>query len=529
MAARRTVALSALAALALACAQKPGSASPLDRMIEVTPAQERQMGAQLDRAVRENLTLIDDPLVLATVNDIGQSLVRQVEPQPFVYRFRVVVDPSLNAFAGPAGYIYFHTGLILAAGSLDELAGVMAHEIAHAKRSHVARSIEKATIPDLLAKVLGVGVAVAADEPGALLAAEGVSQSLQLAYSRELEAEADEVGVAFLVRAGYDPMGMATFFERLAAQRQPELGFEVPPYLESHPRVEARLDAAVARARSTTVPGHVDPELRAEFADLEVRLVRVLDSGRTTLPAGHPPPNVKVSGAALAEAERQAQAGQLEAAVATLLAGEREEPNDPRLPFRRGEWLRELGRRPEAIDAWRRALALDPEVALTYFQIGRAYKELGDRVNAVFYLEQAERRFEPGKTGQLRAERMIRFLTLPVFAEAGFADGDRSGGADTPAGHSREEFPLGATAVSWWARVEPEWTERRREIELIWTDPTGRLAQRGPVKRLRSAHVTAALSPAAEQPGIWQAEAQLDDESLGRWTFRVVPAAEPSR
>ena len=131
----------------------------------------------------------------------------------------MVVDPTLNAFAGPAGYIYFHTGLILAAGSLDELAGVMAHEIAHAKRSHVARSIEKATIPDLLAKLLGVGVAVAADEPGALIAAEGVSQSLQLAYSRELEAEADEVGVAFLVRAGYDPMGMATL---LRAPRRAE-------------------------------------------------------------------------------------------------------------------------------------------------------------------------------------------------------------------------------------------------------------------------------------------------------------------
>jgi predicted Zn-dependent protease len=524
MAARRQRTLSAALAVLLACAQDGRSATPFERLVEVTPAQERQMGAQLDRAVRESLRLIDDPLVLATVNEIGQSLVRHVEPQPFVYRFRVVVDPSLNAFAGPAGYIFFHTGLILAAGSLDELAGVMAHEIAHAKRSHVARSIEKATVPDLLAKILGVGVAVAADEPGALIAAEGVSQSLQLAYTRELEAEADEVGVAFLVRAGYDPMGMATFFERLAAQKQPELGFEVPPYLDSHPRVEARLDAAVARARSTTVPGHVDPHLRAAFAELQVRLARVLDSGRTTLPAGHPAPNTKKSGAALAQAERQARNDELEAAVATLAAAEREEPYDARLPFRRGEWLRELGRRPEAIDAWRRALVLDPEVALTYFQIGRAYKELGDRVSAVFYLEQAERRFEPGKSGQIRAERMIRFLTLPVVAAAGFADGVRTPGADTPAGRSREEFAPGA-AVSWWARVEPEWLERRREIELVWTDPSGREQQRGPVKGIRGAHVVSTLEGEANAPGIWTAEASLEDEMLGRWTFRVVPPA----
>jgi hypothetical protein len=398
----------------------------------------------------------------------------------------------------------------------------MAHEIAHAKRSHVARSIEKATVPDLLAKILGVGVAVAAEEPGALIAAEGVSRSLQLAYSREFEAEADEVAVAFLVRAGYDPMGMATFFERLAAEKQPELGFEVPPYLLSHPRVEARVDAAVERARTTTVPGRIDPHLRASFSELQVRLTQVLDSGRTTLPSGHAVPDPKKSGAALARAEAQAREGELEAAVATLVAGEREEPNDPRLPFRRGEWLRELGRRPEAIEAWRRALVLDPEVALTYFQIGRAYKELGDRVNAVFYLEQAERRFEPGKTGQLRAERMIRFLTLPVFVQAGFADGERTPGADMPVGRAREEFARG-TEVSWWARVEPEWIERRREIELVWTDPGGHQAQRERVRSSRGAQVSSTLSSAADTPGIWSAEARLDDETLGRWTFRVVP------
>ena len=177
------------------------------------------------------------------------------------------------------------------------------------------------------------------------------------------------------------------------------------------------------RARTTTVSGTLDPHLATAFSELQVRLARVLDSGRTTLPAGHPAPDPQVSGAALAAAERQTAAGELEQAVATLDAGELAEPNDPRLPFRRGELLHQLGRSPEAIDAWRRALVLDPEVALTYFQIGRTYKELGDRVNAVFYLEQAERRFEPGKRGQVRSERMIQLLTLPMFAEAGFSDG----------------------------------------------------------------------------------------------------------
>jgi len=530
MAAGRRLALSAAAVAAvaaLACAQPHGgpTSSPLQRLVEVSPAQEREMGARLDLWVHENLKLVDDPFVLASMNDLGQSLVRRVEPQPFVYRFRVVIDPTLNAFAGPAGYIYFHSGLILAAGSVDELAGVMAHEIAHAKRSHVARSIEKATIPDLLAKLLGVGVAVAADAPEALIAAEGVSASLQLAYSRELEAEADEVGATFLVRAGFDPMGMATFFERLAAQKQPDLGFEIPPYLQSHPLVEARLDAAVERARHTTVPGKADPRLRATFPVLQVQLARLLDSGRTTLPSPHPAPDVRVSGAALAAAEERARAGDLASAVTLLTDAEAREPNDARLPFRRGEWLRELGRPEEAIAAWRRALVLDPQVALTYFQIGRTYQRLGDRVNAVFYLEQAARRFEPRGSGRLKAERLIRLLTHPVIAEAGFADGAETDGADTPAGRSREEFALGTREVAWWARVEPEWMERREEIEVIWTDPTGRVVQREMAEPIRRPYARAALRLDGERPGIWHVEARLDEETIDRRTFRVVPGS----
>lgn len=523
MAARRRLALSALAAFGLACAQGADSTNPLQRLIEVTPAQERAMGAQLDSWVQENLLLVDDPMVLALMNDLGQSLVRRVEPQPFVYRFRVVVDPTLNAFAGPAGYIYFHTGLILTAGSVDELAGVMAHEIAHAKRSHVARSIENATVPNLLAKLVGMGVAVAAEAPEALIVAEGISASLQLAYTRELEAEADEVGMAFLVRAGFDPMGMAVFFERLGAEKTPDLGFEIPPYLRSHPQVAARMDAAVERARNTTVAGQADPNLRASFPWLQVRLARVLDSGRTTLPDDHPKPDATLSGPALAQADEQATGGQLDAAITTLEEAEAREPNDARLPFRRGELLNRLGDREAAIGAWRRALALDPQVALTYYQIGRAYQELGDRVNAVFYLEQAARRFEPGGTGQERAERLVRVLTHPVVAEAGTADGASGSGSDTPAGLAREIFPRDAPQITWWARLEPEWSERRGDVRVRWIDPTGHVVQESKAEPLSRSALASELELATRRPGIWQVEAYLDTARIDRRTFRVEP------
>ena len=454
-------------ALASACACAGGRQQrppPCERFVEVTPAQERADGRAARRArCASSLPLIDDPLVLGYVNDIGQSLVRQLEPQPFVYRFRVVVDSTLNAFAGPAGYVYFHTGLILAAGSLDELAGVMAHEIAHAKRSHV-RALDRAGHDPRPAREGRSASAwrSAADEPGALIAAEGVSQSLQLAYSREFEAEADEVGVAFLVRAGYDPMGMATLLRAPGRGGAPAGARLRGAALSLEP---SRVEVAPRRRRGARAQHHgAGPRRPAPARGLprarRCASTRVLDSGRTTLSAGHPAPD-PTSERRGARAGRAAGARPASSRTPSrpLVAGEREEPNDPRLPFRRGEWLRELGRRPEAIAAWQRALVLDPEVALTYFQIGRAYKELGDRDDAVFYLEQAERRFEPGKTGQLRAERMVRVLTLPVFAAAGFADGERSAGADTPGGplarRVRGRHPHGELVGARRARVAP--------------------------------------------------------------------------
>jgi hypothetical protein len=100
---------------------------------------ERRIGMEFDRELHKQVNIIHDPVVAGFLNDLGQSIAETIEPQPFIYRFRVVEAPSLNAFAVPGGYVYFHSGTLLAAGSVDELAGVMGHEIAHVKARHVAR------------------------------------------------------------------------------------------------------------------------------------------------------------------------------------------------------------------------------------------------------------------------------------------------------------------------------------------------------------------------------------------------------
>jgi predicted Zn-dependent protease len=321
---------------------------------------------------------------------------------------------------------------------------------------------------------------------------------------------------------------MARFFERIVAAEQQAvaLRIEVPPYLFSHPDVESRIDAALTRAERLTITGEPDPELPGALRVAQVRLALLLRSGQTTLLSTTPPPDRSVSGPILEEANALAARGETRAAIARLLEGETLEPNDPRLPFRRGELLRERERTREAIAAWRRALLLDPSVALNYFRIGLAYKSLGDRVNATFYLEQAQRRFEPGGVLQRRASKEIERLTFPVVAEAGLADGERSAGADTVAGHSRDTFARGEPRVVWWASVSSRYLGRRDEISVRFTDPAGRIVQERKVDALRRPHVTATLSLAGLEPapaGIWRVEALYEGDLVDRRTFRLEP------
>ncbi|MCP3983994.1 MAG: M48 family metalloprotease, partial [bacterium] len=279
--ARRLLAVTAGIALA-ACVQNNGSRNPLSDFGKVSVQDERRLGFEVDQKLQENLVLIEDALVLSMLNELGQSLVETLGEQPFTYRFRVLVDPSLNAFALPGGPIYFHSGTILQAGNLDELAGVMAHEIAHVKARHYARQAEAAAIPGLLAQLAGVLATVATGQAEPLLIAQGVNVALQLRYTRELEAEADNLGATFMARGGYDPQGAVRFFERvLSKQRDP--GIEIPPYLYSHPAVESRIEVGIQRAEQLTITGTRPPGLERAFRATQYRLSRMLELRRNEI------------------------------------------------------------------------------------------------------------------------------------------------------------------------------------------------------------------------------------------------------
>jgi len=204
--------------------------------------QEEQAGsADFMRQVQGEVDFFKERVVVGYVEDIGHAILRHSPPQPFEYHFYVVNDEDINAFAGPAGHIFIHTGTILKARNLSELAGVIAHEIGHVVERHIAENVPRRraagavhSLAVLTAGILGGGYAANWMDLGGGLAAMAVLNN----FGREAEREADGFAVDALVNSGIDPSGLVSFFELLS--RESEGG--APGFLSSHPAPLERID-----------------------------------------------------------------------------------------------------------------------------------------------------------------------------------------------------------------------------------------------------------------------------------------------
>jgi predicted Zn-dependent protease len=229
---------------------------------------EREVAAVIMRDIRASRNVLDDPEVTEYVNNLGYRLVAASDDNKREFEFFVVKDHTLNAFALPGGFIGVHTGLISAVQNESELAGVLAHEIGHVTQKHIARLIasqERTLIPSLAA--LAVAILAARSNPNVTQAALASAQAGQiqssLNYTREHESEADRTGMRTMVRAGFDPQAMATFFERLQ-----KIGrfsdSAAPAYLRTHPLTTERMADMQNRAGQLPyrqVPSRLDFEL----------------------------------------------------------------------------------------------------------------------------------------------------------------------------------------------------------------------------------------------------------------------------
>ncbi|GJL75535.1 M48 family metalloprotease [Nitrosomonas sp.] len=213
----------------------------------ITPREERQIGLQIMRQIRADPSYLDDPEISSYLNSLGHKLISSSsEARPGQsFEFFALQDSSINAFALPGGFMGFNSGLIIAAQSESELAGVMAHEIAHVTQKHLARMIsgQKYSMITSLA-ALAVAILASRSNPqvgqAVITATQASAIQSQLNFTRKHEKEADRVGLNILVDAGFDPQGMSAFFERLQkASRFYENG--APSYLRTHPLTFERI------------------------------------------------------------------------------------------------------------------------------------------------------------------------------------------------------------------------------------------------------------------------------------------------
>jgi beta-barrel assembly-enhancing protease len=224
---------------------------------QVSTQQEVQLGAQYSAQINRQMPMLNDQATLNYVNQIGQQLAAIADPRGIRYHFYVVNSDVVNAFALPGGYVYVNRGLIERADNVSEFAGVLAHEIGHVAERHSIEQLQRAQQANMGLQVL-YGVLLGRNPSGVEQAGIQVGGSAVFAgYGRDAEREADAVGVGYMVRAGYNPNGMATFFQELLEmqQRQPS---RVEQWFSTHPTTQERVNntrAIIAQTPGANSPG----------------------------------------------------------------------------------------------------------------------------------------------------------------------------------------------------------------------------------------------------------------------------------
>lgn len=210
----------------------------------MTAEEEKKLGKKVLLEIEREANFVRDLNIQTFIEKVGYSLVDQVGPKPFEFKFYVINAPDPNAFAIPGGYIFVTTGLIVLTENEQEVAGVLGHEIAHVTQRHIAKMIEKskrlniATLVAMLAGIIAGGGGTGSQ--AAVAMATATSGALTLKYTREMETDADQNGLHYLIKAGYDPNGLISFLnkiQRISLTMAPE----IPSYLCTHPAVENRI------------------------------------------------------------------------------------------------------------------------------------------------------------------------------------------------------------------------------------------------------------------------------------------------
>lgn len=397
----------------------PGSTLPL------TISEEEKLSREFMQMVQAQFPLIRDPMIVGYINRLGFEILRHVPPQPFQYHFYVLDEHVYNAFATPAGQIFFHRGLIEAMKSEDELAGILAHEISHVVARHISDKIDRSKKINMMAlagMVAGafLGAAAGSSEAASALSygTMAAAQSMELAYSRQDEIQADQLGLIYLAKSGYSAKGLMTSLQTI---RSKQWFGSIPSYLSTHPAAEDRIayiDAWIEKNQENR------DDIQLKTDSMEFHYVR------TRLSALYGDEAI-----VRRQFEDQVQAT----------------PDDPLANYGMGLFYSRIGQRDKALTYLRKTLASRPLDAFILTDLGKVYFQQGRYNEALRVLEGAENLtpFNPeqayylGQTlaqvGQLtRARETLENLVIraPGYFQAYYALGElNENQGNTPMAH----------------------------------------------------------------------------------------------
>jgi predicted Zn-dependent protease len=329
--------------------------------IYLTTKEERELGDKLLIYVKKNYVLIEDPLIVNYVTRIGQQIVAQLPAPPFDFHFYILKEDVYNAFAAPAGHVFINSGLLAAMETEEELAGILAHEIAHVLCRHISKQIErsqKIALATLAGVLTGIFLGGSPTAAGAISTSSiAAGQSLALKYSRENETEADEVGLKYLTKAGYGGGALLKILQKIRAKQWfgPE---DIPSYISTHPAIEARmayLDTWLQTHPEAAKPAR--PSDPAGFPKVRTKLIALYDSAGT--------------------------------AHMTFDSQLRTNPEDALAYYGKGLVLDRDGKKEEATENLKKALQLRPLDSDILRDLGKTYFHMGDYGRALSTLKGA--------------------------------------------------------------------------------------------------------------------------------------------
>jgi beta-barrel assembly-enhancing protease len=261
----------------IGCTRGIGNWYSLERQVE--------MGKQYSNQVEATSKLITDPEVTEYINRVGQNLVRNSDSMvPFT--IKVIDSDDVNAFALPGGFFYIDSGLILAAENEAELAGVMAHEIAHVAACHMARQTTRGKLMNMASiplMMIGGPIGYAGYE--ALTLAMPFSY---MKFSRHFESEADYLGVQYMYKAGYDPQALTAFFEKIKVIEKANDGV-VAKAFRTHPQTRDRIQKTQAEINTLLPPQAEYVVDTSDFEDTKAELEKLENRGNLGLENGNRP------------------------------------------------------------------------------------------------------------------------------------------------------------------------------------------------------------------------------------------------